>query len=688
MSERNFFAELKRRNVYKVAVAYAVVSWLLIQAASILFPTYEAPAWVMRVFVAIVALGFPIALVIAWAFEMTPEGLKRTEDVSPNETIPQWSRKKFAALIVIVALLAAGLLVFQLVGTPRWAVRSDDNNGGRRSAASLPITEKSIAVLPFENLSDDKSNAYFADGIQDEILTDLARIGALKVISRSSVMHYKSGVDRNLVKIGQELGVAHLLEGSVQRINNRVRVNAQLIDARTDAHLWAQTYDRDLADVFAIQSEIAKAIADQLKAKITGVEQKELSATPTSNPEAYDAYLKGLALYVRGFSSANLVGSTKSLEEAVRLDPSFAQAWALLARGHANLYFFGNDTTPERREAARHALATAERLRPDLAETQLARAWYLFRIERDYEGAKRVCEALRPRWPNNSEVPTLISYVLSRQGRSTEAEAYLQEALNLDPRSVPLRKVMGLFAASNRQFSEALKRFDRVLEIAPTDTEAVALKALTYQAMGDLDNAEAVLAPLRSAVPEDARMAWVLINQEFFRRRYQPAVAIGKSVVASLAGRGGRYGNLPVLVGDLQQLSGDSQGAAATYAQERERLESILKQQPDNPDIIISLAELYAAIGEKTLAIEKAEQALALRPESQDVLIAGGYQEARARIAARIGETDRAIDLLRHLLTVRYGPPPITPALLRLSPIWDPLRNDPRFQKLCEDPKP
>jgi TolB-like protein/Tfp pilus assembly protein PilF len=675
VSKPNFFAELKRRNVYKVAVAYAVIGWLVIQIGSTILPTFHAPEWVVQTLVVIVALGFPVALVIAWAFEMTPEGMKRTEDIRPDEKIPQWSRRKFATFILVVVICAAALLGYQVFRA-------------KPTTAPGSVSEKSIAVLPFENLSDDKSNAYFADGIQDEILTDLAKIGALKVISRSSVMHYKSGVERNLVKIGQELGVAHLLEGSVQRANNRVRVNAQLIDARTDTHLWAQTYDRDLADVFAIQSEIAKAIADQLKAKITGVEQKELAARPTTNPEAYDAYLKGLALYVRGFRAADLFDSTKSLEEAVRLDPSFAQAWALLARGEANLYFFGNDTTPERREAARHALANAERLRPDLAETQLARAWYLFRIERDYEGAKRVCEALRPRWPNNSEVPTLISYVLSRQGRSTEAEAYLQEALNLDPRSVPLRKVMGLVAASTRQFSEALKRFDRVLEIAPTDPEAVALKALTYQAMGDLDNAEAVLTPLRSAVPEDPRVASVLINQELFRRRYQAAVAIGKSALASPELQMGRYRTLPLLVGDLERLSGDSQGAVTTYTQERGILESTLKQQPDNPNVMIGLAELYAAIGEKTLAIEKAEQALALRPESQDVLFAGAYQEVRARIAARIGETDRAIEILRHLLTVPYGPPPITPALLRLDPIWDPLRNDPRFQQLCQDQKP
>jgi TolB-like protein/tetratricopeptide (TPR) repeat protein len=670
MNPGNFFAELKRRNVYKVAVAYAVIAWLLLQAASILFPTFEAPAWVMKAFVVIIAAGFVVALVIAWAFEMTPEGMKRTEDVRPDEKIPQWSRRKFAALILVITICAAALLGYQVF-------RAKPTTPDTSETFAVPL--KSIAVLPFENLSDDKSNAYFADGIQDEILTDLAKIGALKVVSRSSVMHYKSGVERNLVKIGQELGVAHLLEGSVQRANNRVRVNAQLIDARTDAHLWAQTYDRDLADVFAIQSEIAKAIAEQLKAKITGIEQNELASKPTSNPEAYDAYLRGLALYVRGFRSADLVDSTKSLEEAVRLDPSFAQAWALLARGEANLYFFGLDTTSERREAARHALATAEQLRPDLAETQLARAWYLFRIERDYEGAKRVCEALRPRWPNNSEVPTLISYVLGRQGRSTEAEAYLQEALKLDPRSVPLRKVMVLLAMYTRRFPEALKRCDRVLEIASGDSEAIALKAIAYQAMGDLDNADAVLAPVQPAVQGSPRLTAALVRQELLRRRYQKAAAI-QSALAPAEMQVGRYG---ISVGDLQRLSGDTQGAVATYTQERGKLESTLKQQADNPDVMISLAELYAALGENTLAIEKAEQALALRPESQDVIIAGEYEEIRARIAARIGETDRAIEILRHLLTMPYGPPPITPALLRLDPIWDPLRNDPRFQKLA-----
>src|SRR5437764_10012911 len=266
MSDKpSFFSELKRRNVYKVAVAYAVVGWLVIQIATSTFPVLEIPNWAIKLVIALVLLGLPIALVIAWAFEMTPEGLKRTENVSPDEKIPQWSAYKVAAFIVTIALIAAGLLVFKLVGTARWAVRSDDKDGGHRSAASLPAPAKSIAVLPFENLSDDKSNAYFADGIQDEILTKLAKIADLKVISRTSVMQYRNAAARNLREIGQQLGVAHVLEGSVQRAANKIRVNAQLIDARNDAHLWAQTYDKDISDIFAIQSEIAQTIAEQLQ---------------------------------------------------------------------------------------------------------------------------------------------------------------------------------------------------------------------------------------------------------------------------------------------------------------------------------------------------------------------------------------------------------------------------------------
>ncbi|HSP44588.1 MAG TPA: hypothetical protein VLO30_01220, partial [Chthoniobacterales bacterium] len=327
MDPKNFFAELKRRNVYKVAAAYAVVAWLLVQSASILFPTFEAPAWAMKVFVTAIAFGFPVALVLAWAFELTPEGIKRAENVAPNESITQRTGRKLDFLIIAVLLVVIAVLVYQ---------RSQPRPSPTAASTPVPIPEKSIAVLPFENLSQDPDNAFFAGGVQDEILTDLARIADLKVISRSSVMNYKTGVERNLREIGKQLGVAHLLEGSVQRAANRIRINAQLIDARTDAHLWAQTYDRDLADVFAIQSEIARTIADQLQAKISPREKVAMSEVPTTDLEANKLYLQAMELtsgervFEDPNAKQNMLRAVPLLDEAVARDPHFVLAFCRL----------------------------------------------------------------------------------------------------------------------------------------------------------------------------------------------------------------------------------------------------------------------------------------------------------------------------------------------------------------------
>src|SRR3989440_54721 len=282
MDPATFLTELKRRKVYRVAVAYAIVAWLLIQAASILFPTFEAPAWVMKVFISAIILGFPVALIFAWAFEITPEGIKRAEEVDLGKSITHRTGRKLDFLIIAVLLLVIAVFAYQRIGP------------GRKGPAVVP--DKSIAVLPFENLSSDKENAFFTDGVQDEILTNLARIADLKVISRTSVMQYKSGVARNLRKIGEELGVAHVVEGSVQRASNKVRVNAQLIDARNDRHEWAENYDRPIDDVFAIQSEIAKAIADQLQAKLSPNEKASIGERPTADVVAFEEYSKAKTL--------------------------------------------------------------------------------------------------------------------------------------------------------------------------------------------------------------------------------------------------------------------------------------------------------------------------------------------------------------------------------------------------------
>src|SRR5436305_7356795 len=313
----NFFAELRRRNVYKVAVAYAVVAWLLIQAASILFPTFEAPAWVKKIIVTIIILGFPVALIYSWAFEITPEGIKRESEVAPDQSITPHTGRKIIGITVVVAVIAAGLMIFQFF-RPTSTTKSTNE-----PSASGPISEKSIAVLPFDNLSDEKSNAYFAEGIQDEILTRLSKIAALKVISRTSTQKYKSAPD-NLREVGQQLGVANLLEGSVQKAGNAVHINVQLIKAATDEHLWAESYDRELQNIFGVEGEVAGAIAEQLNARLTGSEKDSLTAKLTSNPQAYDAYLRGLAFQgrIEAFESS-ISKSIEAFEEAVRLDPQF-----------------------------------------------------------------------------------------------------------------------------------------------------------------------------------------------------------------------------------------------------------------------------------------------------------------------------------------------------------------------------
>jgi TolB-like protein/Tfp pilus assembly protein PilF len=473
VNPRTFFAELKRRNVYKVAVAYAVVAWLLIQAASILFPTFEAPTWVMKVFVTAVAAGFPIALVIAWAFEMTPEGMKRTENVGPNEFIPQWSARKFAALIVSVAVIAAGLLLFQLFRS---------KSASPAETASAPtVPEKSIAVLPFENLSDDKQNAYFTDGVQDEILADLAKVADLKVISRTSVMLYKSGNPRNLREIGQQLGVAHVLEGSVQRSANRVRITAQLIDARSDAHLWAQTYDRDLADVFAIQSEIAKTIADQLQAKLSPNERAAIEERPTADLAAFDLYVRATTLQ-RSVSFAahakeNLLQAVELLDQAVARDPGFFIAYCRLASAHDRLYFINADHTPARLASAEAAVQAALRLRPDAGEAHLAFAQHLYRAYRDYDRARSQLALAQRALPNSSRVLELTGYIDRRQSRWNESTQNLERALELDPRNWFILQQISLSYQYLRRFTDMAGVLDRVLAILPGDIDTRVTRA-------------------------------------------------------------------------------------------------------------------------------------------------------------------------------------------------------------------
>ena len=686
---KSFFSELKRRNVYRVAVAYVVVAWLLIQVATQVFPFFDIPNGVVRLVVLLLVLGFPISLVLSWAFEITPEGIKRTEDVAPNESIRRQTGRKIVGITVALAVLTAGIFVFRLVGTHRQAVRSDEQEG-RGSAASLPIAEKSIAVLPFENRSEDKANAYFADGIQAEILTRLSKIADLKVISRTSTQHYKSA-PTNLPEIAKQLGVAHVLEGSVQKSGDAVRVNVQLIKAANDSHLWADTYDRKLTDIFSVESEVAKAIAEQLRVHLSGREEQVIAARPTENSEAYDAYLRGLAYTLKTTNTpANALGAQKYLREAVRLDPKFALAWALLsyvdARGYRTLTL---QPTVALREEARQAADTALTLEPNLGETLHAKGYYYYACLKDYDTAVRYYEQARQFLPNTSQIPIALAYVARRRGQWDRSESYFSEAERLDPRNVNLLSQHALSYIILRRFPEALRKFDQVLDITPGDLDTLAQKAAIAQAEGDLPRASALLGPLHPT-RDDNQVLEQQVYQAILERRPASAIPRLTEILAKPdPALGYINGELRFWLGWAQEVAGDHTAAQESWQQARSELEPFLKEQPENYLLLEDLALISMGLGDKAAALAFSEQAMAAKSIKEDAVAVFGPVEILARVAARMGEPDRAIAALQKLLSIPYNGAlalnaPLTPALLRLDPMFDSLRNDPRFQKLAQ----
>jgi serine/threonine protein kinase/Tfp pilus assembly protein PilF len=556
------------------------------------------------------------------------------------------------------------------------------------------IAEKSIAVLPFENRSEDKANAYFADGIQDEILTRLSKIADLKVISRTSTQHYKSAPE-NLPQIAKQLGVAHILEGSVQKSGDAVRVNVQLIKAATDSHVWADTFDRKLTDIFSVESEIAKAVADQLRAKLTGQEEQVIAAKPTGNPEAYDAYLRGLAYILKTLPTrANALGAQKYLREAVRLDPKFALAWAQLSIVDARNYLTQSlQPTLALREEARQAAETALSLQPNLGEAVLAKGYYHYACLKDYDTAVRYFEQARQFLPNSSRIPESLAYVARRQGEWDRSEAYFNEAERLDPRNVSLLSQRATNDICLRRFPEALRKFDQALDVMPDDLDIVVQKAGIAQAEGDLPRASALLAPLHVAA-DNPEVLETQVYQAILERRPAQIIPRLKEILAKPDPALGYFnGELRFWLGWAQEVAGDHTAAQESWRQARSELEVFLKEQPENYSLIGDLALTNMFLGDRAAALTLSERAMAANPIEKDAVTGPIPLEILARVAARMGEPDRAIAALHKLLSIPYagaltaGVPP-TPALLRLDPMFDPLRNDPRFQKLVAFPAP
>ena len=665
MNLRNFFAELKRRNVYRAAVGYAAVAWLLIQIATQILPFFETPQWVVRTIIVVLLAGFPFALIWAWMFEVTAEGIVRTEEAPREDPGRRALGRKVDFVIIAVLALAVGLLVFDRFRAPR------DARG-----------TKSIAVLPFENMSSEKENAYFADGVQDEILTHLAKIADLKVISRTSVMHYRSGGRRNLREIGAELGVAHLLEGSVQRAGGRVRVIAQLINARTDEHLWAQTYDRDLADVFAIQSEIAKAIADQLHAKLSPPEKAAIETPATTNLAAYDLYLRARDLFAYntdiGAAAKDLPEAVRLLDDAVARDPAFLAAWSLLARMHGNMFAQGYDRTPERLAATNAAAQLALRLQPASGEAHLALASYHYYGFRDYERARQELEIARRALPNNAQVPELISYIDRRQGRWVEATRNLEQALQLDPRNFLMLQQLALNYEAQARYADEDQIYQRALSIKPGDpttrlyrTEVQILWRANIKPFQEFRRQLEAENPALAVEMEDMLYGLCERNEAVMERMLRNFETEGAVV------NGVRHPKA-YWEGFVARYLGYAARSHAAFVQAREAIEKELAAG-ESAAALSLLGLIEAGLGRKDEAIRAGQRACELVPVSKDAVQGIALVAQLAEIYGWVGEKDLAIE---RITEVKRGPSYLGYGLLKLHPAWDPLRGDPRFEAL------
>jgi TolB-like protein/class 3 adenylate cyclase/Tfp pilus assembly protein PilF len=623
----------------------------------------------------------------------TPRKLKRRRWKQESDIVRPLSlpRRPKSMLVLALVVAALAMVISSLTFLQRVSLRMTPSTPpeGTASKGTVLIPEKSIAVLPFENLSEEKANAYFADGVQDEILTRLSKIADLKVISRTSTQHYRSAPG-HLPEIAKQLGVAHIVEGSVQKSGDAVRVNVRIIKTPDDSGLWADTFDGKLTDIFSVETEVAKAIADQLQAKLSGQEEQVIAAKPTGNTEAYDAYLRGLAYTLKtGNTPANALAAQKYLREAVRLDPKFALAWALLsnvdARGYITLTL---QPTVTLREEARQAAETALTLQPNLGEAVLAKGYYRYACLKDYDTAVRYFEQAHQFLPNSSRIPELLALVARRRGQWDQSESYFDEAERLDPRNVWLLTNHAFSYFILRRFPEALRKFDQVLNITPGDVDTLACKAAIAQAQGDLPRASAFLTSLRPAA-DDTLALETQVYQAILESRPSQIISRLKEILAKPDPvLGYNNGELRVWLGWAQDVAGDHAAAQESWRQARSELERFLKDQPENYRLIGDLALTNMALGDKAAALALSERAIAANPIERDAMTGPSPIEILARVAARLGESNRAIAALQKLLSMRYQSPlawgvPLTPALLRLDPMFDPLRNDPRFQKLA-----
>ncbi len=658
-----FFEEVKRRKVYRVAVGYVVAAGGIIQLASAAFPAWELPNWTLRLVIVLLLIGFPIALILAWAFDVTPQGIRATPKTELSR--PSHRRRNIAVLCALGVLISATAGFFLL---PRAAARK---------------LEKSIAVLPFESFSDDKESAFFADGIQDDILTSLAKIGDLKVISRTSVMPYR-GKTGNVREIGKALGVSAVLEGSVRKDKNRVRINVQLINAANDEHIWAEDYDRDLTDVFAIQTDLAQKIANELQAKLSPSEKALMTRKPTENGEAYLAFVEGHNLATNLEELSKMQQAEQLFERAIKLDPNFALAYAAQSRVQSWIYH-NYEVTPERRDRSRDLARRALQLQPNLPEAHLALGFYYYYGERNYDSALRELSVAQDGLPNSAEVYLAMGAIQRRQGRWNESTTNLEKAATLDPNSTwPLQNLAFNYQMM-RDYPAAIRTVDRALQIDPASLTLWSLKAqFAIAGSGDFSVTSRALEELKSrpalaGTPHAilARAGALALQRNFAEAARELESIPDNAFAADPARLSAKYFSLGV----ARLETGEQAAGRAALTRAREIVEGLLRGAPDDAKMHCELAEILALLGEKDGAIAEATRATQLQPESSDAFEGVVATEALAHVYANVGEPDKAIDLIEHLLT---RPSDITTFTLKVDPVWDEIRNHPRFQQLIE----
>ncbi len=688
MDPATFLTELKRRKVYRVAAAYAIVAWLLIQAASILFPTFEAPPWVMKVFVTAVILGFPVALILAWAFELTPEGLRRSEEVAPRESKTRKPGSKWTAIIVIAAVLAAALLAFQFVRTRRWPAIEQP-----KQTAPTATLDKSVAVLPFENLSSDKENAFFAQGIQDEIITTLSKISGLRVISRTSTARYNSAPE-NLAEIARQLRVSNMLEGSVQKVGDRVHINVQLIQADTDAHLWAQSYDRQLTDIFSVEAEVAKSIADSLQATLSPQEKARVETKPTTNADAYVLYLRARDYQTRPDNLLQDFRSAINLyDQAIKLDPKFALAHARLSATTSNVYHFYEPTETWKQQAHAEALESL-RLQPNLGEGHLALGLYHYYMEGDYEAALRELGLAADALPNDGDVGLYTAAVERRRGKMTQALAAYQHAEEIDPRNSVMLYDSSQTYFGLRDWRTAAERMDRVLALFPDSFNVKIQRAyVEFFWKGSTAPIKFALESLPPNLDPDGVVTFARWDVSLMDR---DVVAAEKALAACQLDTIASQTGVPLPKSYLQAcvdlVRGDPAKARTEFEAARPSIEKIVVNSPQDGTRRAQLGLLYAFLGRKEDALREGQRAMELKPVTRDVIEGAVVEDFYTLTCARLGEADKAISRIERLLTtpfaVDYADESVTLSDLRQRWEWDPLRKDPRFQKILAGPEP